>query len=252
MTRYAIITGASSGIGKACAEKFAQNGWNLILTARRIQRLEALQKELKALNIDIHILEMDVRKEDEVKKIFASLPKNIQLKVELLINNAGLAAGRESIELGDSKDWEQMIDTNIKGLLYVSQTVIPWMKEQKKGHIINISSIAGKEVYPSGAVYCASKFGVEAITKGMRMDLLPHKIRVTSIAPGAVETEFSLVRFKWDSQKADAVYEGYEPLRATDIAETIFFAASLPDHVCINDLTIMPTAQATSTQFHKG
>lgn len=251
MKKICCITGATSGIGKACAESFAKDGYNLIITGRRKERLSQLEHELKKIYpIDIVSLNFDVRERVEVETSLNSLPESWK-NIDILINNAGLAAGREPIFEGDYNDWDQMIDTNIKGLLYVSRTIIPWMKERKTGHIINICSIAGKETYAGGAVYCASKSAVDAISAGMRIDCVPYNIKVTNVCPGAVETEFSLVRFKWDKDKADATYKGYEPLTSEDIAQTILYCATLPKHVCINDLVITPTSQANATTFHR-
>jgi 3-hydroxy acid dehydrogenase / malonic semialdehyde reductase len=251
MKKTIFITGATAGFGKATAELFAKEGWNLILTGRRIDRLEALQNELKTIAGQIHISCFDVRNFEACQKALAEIPSHLLDNLDVLVNNAGLAAGRSSIDQGDLNDWNVMIDTNVKGLLHVSKLVIPYFKTQGKGHIVNIGSIAGKEVYPSGNVYCASKHAVDALTKGMRIDLLPYDIKVTQIAPGAAETEFSLVRFKGDEQTAHAVYEGYTPLYAQDIAETIFFVVTRPTHVTINDLVIMPTAQASATNLYK-
>jgi 3-hydroxy acid dehydrogenase/malonic semialdehyde reductase len=246
-----MITGATSGFGKACAEIFAKNNWNLILTGRRLDRLEALKKKLIQFGVDIIILNFDIRDVQAVKEAVLEIPTEVFSKIEILINNAGLAAGRDAFQDGNLTDWEAMIDTNIKGLLYVSQQIIPAMISNQSGHIINISSIAGKEVYPSGNVYCATKHAVEAISKSMRMDLLQYGIKVTNIAPGAAETEFSLVRFKGNETMAKQVYQGYTPLSGQDIAEIIYFSASLPKHVCINDLVVTPAAQASSTLFDK-
>jgi NADP-dependent 3-hydroxy acid dehydrogenase YdfG len=252
MGSFVFITGASSGFGKACAEIFAENGFHLILAARRIDRLEELSLNLKEkYKIEVLPLQIDVRSENEVKKAIQNLPNDIKSKLVILINNAGLAAGRDPIESGSSDDWNQMLDTNVKGLLYVTQNVIPIFKENGKGHIFNISSIAGKEVYPNGNVYCASKHAVDALSKAMRIELVNFGIKVTNIAPGAAETEFSLVRFKGDESTAKSIYDGYEALQARDIAETIYFAATRPQHVTLNDIVIMPTAQANSTIFHK-
>ena len=252
MENYCLITGVTSGIGEACATIYAQNGWNLILTGRRLDRLENLKmKLLSKYNVEIITLNFDIRSKNEVIKNIKNLPDTITSKIEILINNAGLAVGRGPIEDGVTEDWERMIDTNVKGLLYISKQVIPFMKEKKSGHIINIASIAGKEVYPGGNVYCASKHAVDALSKGMRIDLVNYNIKVTNIAPGAVETEFSLVRFKGDQEIANAVYDGFTPLYARDIADTIYFVTSRASHVTINDLTIMPTAQASSTIFNK-
>ncbi len=252
MENYCLITGATSGIGEACATIYAQNGWNLILTGRRLDRLENLKmKLLSKYNVEIITLNFDIRSENEVIKNIKNLPDTITSKIEILINNAGLAVGRGPIEDGVTEDWERMIDTNVKGLLYISKQVIPFMKGKKSGHIINIASIAGKEVYPGGNVYCASKHAVDALSKGMRIDLVNYNIKVTNIAPGAVETEFSLVRFKGDQEIANAVYDGFTPLYAKDVADTIYFVTSRAKHITINDLTIMPTAQASATIFNK-
>ncbi|MCE3296180.1 MAG: Serine 3-dehydrogenase [Crocinitomicaceae bacterium] len=250
--RYILISGATSGFGYYTARIFAQNGWNLVLTGRRNDRLEEAKRELSSTySCEIETLCFDVRNNEEVERSIASLPQEILQNIRILVNNAGLALGRNSIDNGDINDWEQMIDTNLKGLLYLSRQIIPLFKANKAGHIVNISSIAGKEVYPDGNVYCASKHGVDALSKAMRMDLLPYNIKVTNIAPGAANTEFSLVRFKGSQETADAVYNGFEPLVAQDIAETIYFACTRPAHVVINDLTIMPAAQASATVFHK-
>ena len=251
MGKIACITGATSGIGYYSAIEFAKLGYNLIITGRRKERLENIEKELKEnYNIKVLSLNFDVRERTSVEDSLNSLPKEWK-EIDVLLNNAGLAAGKEPIFDGDYKDWDQMIDTNVKGLLYVSRIVIPWMKEREQGHIINICSIAGKEVYGGGAVYCASKAAVDSISKGMRIDCNPYNIKVTNICPGAVETEFSMVRFKGDKSKSDATYKGYKPLTGEDIAETIVYCATLPSHVCINDLVITPTAQANTTTFHR-
>jgi len=250
MNRIALITGATSGIGKACAQKFAQNQYDLIITGRRLERLQDLKSKLESeYKIKVYILEFDIRSRESVSKAIQSLPQAWK-NIDVLINNAGLAAGLDPIQSGNIDDWEQMIDTNVKGLLFISRNVIPLMIERKKGHVINIGSIAGKEVYPKGNVYCASKHAVDAITKGMRMDLLEHGIKVTQIAPGLVETEFSIVRLK-DEDSAIQVYKGYEPLKGEDIAEVAFYVTTMPAHVNINDMLIMPTAQASATQIVK-
>ena len=252
MSKYIIITGATSGFGEACARIFAQNNWNLIITGRREVRLNQLKEELTSkFNIDVISKVFDVRNLDEVNTAFQTLDIEVQNSIEILINNAGLAVGRGPLEDGIVDDWERMIDTNIKGLLYVSKAIIPILKSNKKGHIFNIASIAGKEVYPGGNVYCATKHAVDALSQGMRMDLVHDNVKVTNIAPGAADTEFSIVRFKGDEKIAKSVYDGFEPLLANDIAETIYFVASRPSHVTINDLVIMPTAQASATIFHK-
>lgn len=251
MDNYVFITGATSGFGEACARKFSSEGYNLIITGRREQRLTQLQDELRKDGTNIISLCFDVRNLSEVEQAVSSLPEEVKNKISILINNAGLAVGREPIDQGNIDDWERMIDTNIKGLLYVSKSIIPFLKNNQKGHIFNISSIAGKEVYPMGNVYCGTKHAVDALSRAMRIDLVDYNIKVTNIAPGAAETEFSLVRFKGDQHKADATYDGFEPLVAADIADTIYFVATRPQHVTINDLTIMPTAQASATVFHK-
>jgi len=246
-----FITGATSGFGEASAHLFAENGWNIIISGRRKERLEKLETVLKSTyKVEVLSLCFDVRNVEEVKSAISSLQDNWK-NVDVLLNNAGLAAGRGPIQEGVYEDWEQMIDTNVKGLLYMTREVSPLMIARKKGHIINIGSIAGKEVYENGNVYCASKFAVDAITKSMRIDLLKYGIKVTGIHPGAVETEFSIVRFKGNSEKAAAAYTGYTPLSAEDVAETVFFTASLPAHVCINDLSITCTQQAGTYYFHK-
>jgi NADP-dependent 3-hydroxy acid dehydrogenase YdfG len=251
MNKTILITGATSGFGKAIAEKFAAENWNCIITGRRKERLNELaQTLLSNKNIKILQLVFDVRKKEDVFTIINSLEKEWR-SIDVLVNNAGLAAGRDSFDEASIEDWDTMIDTNVKGLLYVSKAVITIMKENKKGHIIIIGSTAGKEVYKEGNVYCASKFAVNAISQAQRIDLLPHKIKVTCINPGAAETEFSLVRFKGDEAKAKAVYKGYEALAAEDIANTVYYCATLPAHVCINDLVITSTAQANSFYTYK-
>jgi NADP-dependent 3-hydroxy acid dehydrogenase YdfG len=252
MSNYVLITGATAGFGEACARIFAKNKWNLIITGRRKERLELLKKELyDAHDVDIVTLSFDVREQQAVENAINLISEKVKNKLEILINNAGLAVGKGPIDNGIIDDWERMIDTNIKGLLYVSNAVIPVLKSNAKGHIINIGSIAGKEVYPGGNVYCASKHAVDALSKAMRIDLVSHQIKVTNIAPGAAETEFSVVRFKGNKEAADSVYSGFEPLTAIDIAETVYFAATRPAHVNLNDIVIMPTAQASSTILNK-
>jgi Short-chain alcohol dehydrogenase of unknown specificity len=251
MNKIALITGATSGIGKESALLFAQKGFDIIATGRRQERLTALEKEIKEnYKVDILTLCFDVRNQEEVNNNLGSLPKKWQA-IDVLLNNAGGAWGKEPIYDGDTKDWDQMIDTNVKGLLYVSKIIIPFMKERCKGHIFNICSIAGKETYAGGAVYCASKAAVNSISYGMRLDLNPFNIKVTNICPGAVETEFSIIRFKGNKAKADATYQGFTPLTGKDIAQTIVYCALLPEHVCIADLTIFPTAQASSGLFNR-
>ena len=252
MEKFVFITGATSGFGEACAKIFAKNGWNLILTGRREERLNDLCAQLKEnYSIDVLTLCFDVRIEGEVFKAVESLPETVRSKIHILINNAGLAVGRGPIDEGLIDDWDRMVDTNIKGLLYVTRAVVPFLKKNKQGHIFNIASIAGKEVYPGGNVYCATKHAVDALSKAMRIDLVEYGIKVTNIAPGAAETEFSIVRFKGDEKTAKSVYMGFEPLIAEDIAESVYFVATRPAHVTINDLTIMPTAQASATVIHK-
>jgi 3-hydroxy acid dehydrogenase/malonic semialdehyde reductase len=246
MAKIALITGATSGIGEACAHLFAREGYNVILTGRRLDRLEKIAKKVNAkYSVEVAYYAFDVRDRGQVIKTLEDLPATWK-KIDVLINNAGLSQGLDPIQNGSYEDWDTMIDTNIKGLLNVTKVVSGWMVEHKKGHIINIGSIAGKEVYPNGNVYCASKFAVDALNQGMRIDLLPYGIRVTAIHPGAVETEFSEVRFHGDKDRAKKVYDGFEPLVADDIAETIWFAVSRPAHVNINEMTVMPTAQASA------
>jgi len=239
-----MITGATAGFGWATAKKFAKNGYNVIITGRRKERLDELEKELNAIgNIKVISLNFDVRKRDEVASVIEKLPHEWK-NIDILVNNAGLAVGLERIDAGFADDWDRMIDTNIKGLLYVTRAVSPLMVSRGKGHIFNIGSIAGKAAYEGGNVYCATKSAVDSLTRSMRIDLLKHNIRVTQIAPGMADTEFSMVRFKGDAEKAKAVYKGIDALTAEDIAEVIWFCATLPDHVCINDLVITPTQQA--------
>lgn len=249
MKRIALITGATSGIGLATAQEFAANGISLILCGRREDRLSDLKANLES-KVEVRILNFDVRSEEAVVNAIDSLEEDWK-NISILVNNAGNAHGLATIDQGDSKDWNAMIDGNVKGLLYVSRAVIPGMVSRKSGHIVNISSIAGKETYKNGAVYCASKAAVEAISQGMRLDLTGHGIKVTNIAPGAVETEFSLVRFKGDAERAEKVYAGFEPLKADDIADAIFYAVSAPAHVTIADMTILAAAQAQATVIHR-
>jgi 3-hydroxy acid dehydrogenase / malonic semialdehyde reductase len=243
----ALITGSTSGIGKATAELFAKNGYNIIITGRRKERLEEFSQQLKSnYKVDVLSLNFDVRNVMEVENAIISIPDEWK-KINVLVNNAGLAVGLNSIQEGVIDDWERMIDTNVKGLLYVTRFLSPFMIENGFGHIINLGSIAGKEVYANGNVYCATKHAVDALNKGMRIDLLPHNIKVTAINPGMVDTEFSIVRFKGDDQRAKNVYKGMQPLKSEDIAETIYWVASRPAHVNINDIIIMPTVQANAT-----
>jgi len=251
MKKIILVTGATSGFGRAIAIKFARNGHDLIITGRRKDRLVKLKMKLeKEFKSEVLALCFDVRKADDVEKILEALPEKWKA-IDVLVNNAGLAVGLHPIHEGIPDDWDRMIDTNMKGLLYMTRFVAPLMVSRKKGHIINIGSIAGKEVYPNGNVYCGSKFGVDAITKGTRIDLVQHNIKVTQIAPGAANTEFSVVRFKGDQERADNVYKGFKPLLADDIAEAVFYVTTLPDHVNVNDMVLMPSAQASSMHFHK-
>jgi NADP-dependent 3-hydroxy acid dehydrogenase YdfG len=251
MDQFAFITGATSGFGEATARVLSQNGYSLILMARRQDRLEKLKGELSSEKCKVIIIQTDVRNENDVLTSVNSLPNEVKSNIHILVNNAGLAVGRGPIESGITDDWERMIDTNIKGLLYVTKAVVPFLIANKSGHIVNIASIAGKEVYPGGNVYCATKHAVDALSRSMRIDLVQYGIKVTNIAPGAAETEFSIVRYKGDSETANSVYNGYEPLVAQDIAETILFVVTRPAHVTINDLTIMPTAQASASVLWK-
>lgn len=247
----ACITGASAGIGEATAHILATNGYNLILLARRDDKLKALAALLKQqYAIDVYTQTLDVRNRNEVAEVVNQLPAEWK-NIEVLINNAGLASGLAPIEKGDMDDWDVMIDTNIKGLLYVTRNIAPLMIAFGKGHIVNIGSIAGKEVYANGNVYCATKHAVDALNKAMRIDMSQYPIKVTAVHPGAVETEFSVVRFHGDTEKAKKVYEGFENLVAQDIAEAIWFALSRPAHVNINELTIMPTAQPVASIIHR-
>jgi len=250
--KIVLITGATSGFGKACAEKFSADGDNIIITGRRKERLEEVQDELeKKFSIKILPLVFDVRDKKTVFSTLQNIPDEWK-KIDVLINNAGLALGRDYFEDADLDDWETMIDTNVKGLLYVTKAILPFMITRKRGHIINVGSVAGKEVYEKGNVYCASKHSVDAISKALRIDLLRHQIKVTAIHPGAAETEFSLVRFKQDKAQAKKIYEGYTPLSAEDVADIIFYCASAPTHVCINDLVVTCVAQANSFYLYKG
>ena len=243
----ALITGATSGIGKSTAFEFAKHGYNLIITGRRQDRLTDLKNNLiNQFSIKVLDLCFDVRDSKQVESVLSNLPLEFK-NIDVLVNNAGLAAGLASIQDGKLNHWEQMIDTNIKGLLYVSKQIAAIMIQNKKGHIINVGSIAGKEVYANGNVYCATKHAVDALNKGMRIDLLPHGIKVSSVNPGMVETEFSIIRFDGDEERAKKVYENIVPLKPEDIAETIYWMASRPAHVNINDIIIMPTIQANAT-----
>lgn len=249
MKKTALITGATSGIGRATAKRLADEGFRLIICGRRKERLDSLKAELSQ-KTTVHTLQFDVRDKNAVQDAMNSLPENFS-KIDILVNNAGNAHGLDPIQNGNTDDWDAMMDINVKGLLYVSKTIIPKMIEQKSGHIINIGSTAGKEVYPSGNVYCASKHAVDAINQGMRMDLNEHGIRVGAVNPGLVETEFSQVRFKGDNERASKVYQGFEALKAEDIADIIHFVVTRPYHVNIADLVVLPTAQASSTMVNK-
>ncbi len=240
-----LITGASSGIGGACAERLAKAGAKLILTGRRKERLHDLAKKLQSEGAQVYVASFDVRNNDEVVDFVKTIPTEFR-NIRVLINNAGLAAGLDPIQSGDVDQWDRMIDTNLKGLLYMSRAVLPLMMEVKDAHVINIGSIAGKEVYGSGNVYCGTKHAVDALTRAMRIDLLPLNIRVSSVSPGLVETEFSLVRFEGDQDRASSVYKGYQPLLAEDIADAVAYILQAPSHVNIADILILPTAQASS------
>jgi NADP-dependent 3-hydroxy acid dehydrogenase YdfG len=250
MSKIILVTGASSGFGKAIAEKFAAGGWNLILTARRKEKLASVATDIeKKYGVKTLSLVFDIQNRKDTFEKLGSLPNEWQA-INILVNNAGLALGRDPFDQANLDDWETMIDTNVKGLLYASKAVLPYLIKQK-GHIINIGSTAGKEVYKDGNVYCATKHAVDAITKAQRIDLLPYKIKVTAIHPGAALTDFSLVRFKGDESKANPVYEGYQPLQAEDIADTAWFVANTPAHVCINDIVMTCLAQGNSTTIYK-
>ena len=245
MTNIIMITGATSGFGKATARRFAKHGYNIIITGRRKERLAELEKELLSMaHIKVLSLNFDVRKQSEVASAIENLPTEWK-NIDILVNNAGLAVGMSHIDSGTIDDWERMIDTNVKGLLYVTRAVSPLMVARNTGHIINLGSIAGIDAYENGNVYCASKSAVDSLSKSMRIDLLRHNIKVTHIAPGMAETEFSIVRFKGDKERADSVYNGFDALTADDIADAVYYCASLPSHVCINDLVITPTQQAS-------
>jgi 3-hydroxy acid dehydrogenase / malonic semialdehyde reductase len=251
MKRIVFITGATSGIGKACAEKFAANGDDLIINGRRKERLDDLKKELEEkYKTEVLCAAFDVQKKEEVFETINGFAEKWKA-IDILINSAGLALGRDLFDEANITDWETMIQTNISGLLYVSKAVIPFMINKTEGHIINLGSTAGDVVYERGNVYCATKSAVEAINEAMRIDLLQHHIKVTNVKPGAVETEFSLVRFKGDEEKAEQVYEGFVPLTAADVANTIFYCASLPPNVCINELQITCIAQANGIYSYK-
>jgi len=250
MEKTLLITGATAGFGEAMALLFADKGCTLILTGRRQQRLDELKERLSAKTA-VHTLCFDVRNRAETEAAAASLPENLQ-SIDVLINNAGLALGKSTLPNGDPDDWDAMIDTNVKGLLYVTRAFLPFLRRSGQGHIINVGSIAGTEVYPGGNVYCASKHAVNALSKALRQELLPEGIRVGQIRPGLADTEFSLVRYKGDAAKAEQVYRGFEALTAADVADAAHYMISAPPHVCINDLEITPTAQANAFMLEKG
>jgi 3-hydroxy acid dehydrogenase / malonic semialdehyde reductase len=253
MNKIVMITGATAGFGKATAIQFARNGFDIIITGRRKERLDDLEKELLSSGkIKVHSLNFDVRNREEVASVISKLPEKWKA-IDILVNNAGLAVGMDHIDAGNIDDWERMIDTNVKGLLYVTRAVAPLMVARNMGHIFNLGSIAGKENYEYGNVYCATKSAVDSLSRSMRIDLLKHNIKVTNIAPGMAVTEFSIVRFKGDKERADSVYKGIEALTGEDIASVIYFCATLPEHVCINDLVITPTQQAgVNHNYRKG
>lgn len=245
MKKTIMVTGATAGFGKAIAIRFAANGYRVIITGRRKDRLAGLEKELTIkYKTDVLSLSFDVRNKQSVFDIISSLPDDWK-NIDILINNAGLAVGMDHIDAGNTDDWDRMIDTNVKGLLYVTRAVSPLMVARNSGHIFNISSIAGKEEYENGNVYCASKHAVDSLSRSMRIDLLKHNIKVTNIAPGMAETEFSIVRFKGDEERAKSVYKGFDPITGDDIADAVYYCANMPAHVCINDLVITPTQQAS-------
>jgi 3-hydroxy acid dehydrogenase / malonic semialdehyde reductase len=251
MKKLIFITGATSGFGEACAYKFAANGYRLILNGRRVERLEKLKKDLEEkYEASCYILPFDVQIQKDVFDAIESLPEEWK-QVDILFNNAGLALGRDLFHEADLHDWNTMLDTNVKGLLFVSKAIVPHMVKRKQGHIVNMGSIAGKEVYERGNVYCASKAAVDFISKSMRIDLLPHHIKVTAIHPGAAETEFSIVRFKGAEEAAKKVYDGFTPLSAEDVAELVYYCVSLPNHICINDLVVTCTQQANTYLFDR-
>jgi len=249
--KIALITGASAGIGEATARLFAREGAKLILTARRKERIEDLAQEMKRKHkVDSYLIELDVRDRQSVIHWLNSMPSSWK-KIDILVNNAGLSRGLSKLHEADYTDWEEMIDTNVKGLLYVSRVVVPWMVDRKKGHVVNIGSVAGHQVYPGGNVYCATKHAVDAITRGMQIDLVDTPVRVSTVDPGMVETEFSVVRFRGDKRKAKKVYKGINPLTGEDVAEAIMFCVTRPPHVNIHQLHIMPTTQASATIAHR-
>jgi NADP-dependent 3-hydroxy acid dehydrogenase YdfG len=244
MKKIIMVTGATAGFGMAIAKKFATNGYNVIITGRRKERLDNLEKELQGMGAKVLSLNFDVRNRFEVEDVINGIPDEWK-NIDILLNNAGLAVGMDHIDEGNIDDWDRMIDTNVKGLLYVTRAVAPLMSARNSGYIFNISSIAGKEEYEYGNVYCASKHAVDSLSRSMRIDLVKHNIKVTNIAPGMAETEFSLVRFKGDKERANKIYAGMDAMTGDDIAEAVFYCASMPPHVCINDLVITPTQQAS-------
>ncbi|RPE09844.1 SDR family NAD(P)-dependent oxidoreductase [Chitinophaga lutea] len=249
--KIALITGATAGFGEACAARFAKEGYDLIITGRRAERLAELKQQLQEqYAVQVTTLAFDVRSREACTTALGSLSAEWQA-VDVLVNNAGLALDLSTIDEGNPDDWDTMLDTNVKGLLYVSRIVMPWMKARKKGHIVNIGSTAAKTVYAKGNVYCASKAAVDALSQGMRIDLLPYNIKVTAVHPGAAETEFSLVRFKGDADRAKDVYKGFTPLSGEDVADVVYYCCALPAHVCINDLVVTPTAQANAYYIHR-
>lgn len=251
MARIVLITGATSGIGRSCASRFAKEGYTVIMTGRRKDRLESVAEDIREkYKSYVKTLAFDVSSRVQVENAINSLPDDLS-QIDVLINNAGLALGLTAIHEGNPEQWETMIDTNIKGLLFVTHAVVPLMIKHGSGHLINIGSIAGREAYSSGNVYCATKAAVDSLTKAIRIDLVRENIKVTQIAPGAVETEFSMVRFSGDETAAKAVYEGYEPLSPDDVADVVYYVTTLPPHVNINDLLIMPTAQASASVIHR-
>ncbi|HLO90950.1 MAG TPA: SDR family oxidoreductase [Lentimicrobium sp.] len=251
MEKTVLITGTTSGIGRSCALRFAKEGHKIIITGRRKERLESIAADLTRLyNSKVCILSFDVTKRDQVDSAISNLPEEFRM-IDVLVNNAGLALGLKPIHEGEPEQWETMIDTNIKGLLFMTHAVVPLMVENGHGHVINIGSIAGREAYSSGNVYCATKAAVDSLTKAMRIDLVTKNIKVTQVAPGAVETEFSMVRFAGNEEAAKAVYKGYDPLTPDDVAEVVHYVTTLPAHVNINDLLIMPTAQASASVIHR-
>jgi hypothetical protein len=248
--KIVLVTGATSGIGEACARAFAELGCKLIITGRQVFRLQNLASDLMAYGCSVYFYSLDVTQKSSVQEFINNLPEAWK-NIDILINNAGLALGLEPLQEGNIEDWDTMIDTNVKGLLYVTRQIVPWMMERQKGHVINIGSLAGIAVYPNGTVYCASKAAVKTISDGLRMDLVHTPIRVTNIQPGLVDTNFSITRFHGDRERAERVYKGLEPLNAEDIADIVVYVASAPKHVQIAEITVMPTQQASSMVIHR-